>query len=207
MQMYKVYYNNRLICIGSDIQPLLEKKISKKLTGAFNVREEWEKFKNDETYKSLWMQGHAKGIWNKFKSMFVRVKAAGGLVQNSNGEYLLIFRKGKWDLPKGKLEKKETLEMAAMREVEEECGIGELSIVNTLNTSYHIYEEEGWYMLKHSNWFSMTTTSTKIPVPQENEGIEKAVWAKPSQIKNYMENMYPNIKDLLQEYIPAEQLA
>ena len=204
MQMYKVYYNNRLICIGSEIQPVLQKKISKKLTGTFNVRQEWEKFRDDDKVKSIWMEGHAKGLWNKFKSMFVKVGAAGGLVQNANGEYLLIFRKGKWDLPKGKLEKKETDEMAAMREVEEECGVSGLSIVSPLTKSYHIYEDEGWFMLKHSKWFVMNTTFDKEPVPQKEEGIEKAVWAKPAQIKNYMENMYPNIKDILQDYLKIE---
>jgi len=199
--MYKVYYNNRLICIAPDNQPSFDGKGLKKVSGAFNIREEWEKFKYDENCKGIWMQGDAKGIWNKFKSMFVRVKAAGGLVQNQAGDYLLIYRKGKWDLPKGKLEKKETNEIAAMREVEEECGIGELTITNPLTISYHIYQDEYWCYIKYSHWFAMTTTSTAIPKPQDEEGIEKAVWAKPSQLKNYMEDMYPSIKDVLQEFV------
>lgn len=200
--MYKVYYNNRLICIGAEIQPVLEKKIVRKLNGTFNVRQEWEKFKADESCKSVWMQGDAKGLWNKFKSMFVKVEAAGGLVKNVNGDYLLIYRKGKWDLPKGKLEKKETVQDAALREVEEECGIGGLRIVEPLIKTYHIYEDEGWYMLKHSHWFSMITESIQEPVPQKDEGIEKAIWAKPAQIKNYMEDMHPNIKNVLSEFVP-----
>jgi 8-oxo-dGTP pyrophosphatase MutT (NUDIX family) len=199
--MYKVYFNNRLICIGSDNQPSFDGNSLKKISGAFKIREEWEKFLYDENCKGIWMQGDAKGIWNKFKSMFVRVKAAGGLVKNQAGEYLLIYRKKKWDLPKGKLEKKETLEMAAMREVEEECGISELTIIEPLTKSYHIYEDEGWYMIKHSNWFTMTTTYTDKPVPQTEEGIEKAIWVKPDQLKNYMEDMYPSIRDVLEEYL------
>ncbi|MGP8214809.1 MAG: NUDIX hydrolase [Bacteroidia bacterium] len=202
--MYKVYYNNRLIYIGADIQPFLEKKISKKLTGSYNIREEWEKFKNDETCKGIWMQGHVKGIWNKFKSLFVKVEAAGGLVCNPEGEYLLIFRKKKWDLPKGKLEKKETFEAAALREVEEECGISELSITEPLATSYHIYEEDGWYILKRSHWYAMSSTFAGPLVPQQEEGIEKVVWAKPNQMKNYMENMFPSVRDLLQEHLQVE---
>jgi len=207
MQMYKVYYNNRFIYIGADIQPILEKKINRKLTGTFNIREEWEKFKMDETCKSIWMQGHAKGIWNKFKAMFLKVEAAGGLVKNSKGDYLLIFRNKKWDLPKGKLEKKETFEMAALREVNEECGVTDLKIVSPLCTSYHIYENEGWFLLKRSHWYSMETTFTAEPVPQQEEGIEKAVWAKPTQLKNYMEDMFPSIKDVLQEHLLDKGLA
>lgn len=200
--MYKVYYNNRLICIGTEIQAEAAKKIARKLTGSFNVRQEWEKFRDDSSCKSMWMDGDAKGLWNKFKSMFVKVEAAGGLVKNNKGDYLLIYRKGKWDLPKGKLEKKESFENAALREVEEECSVSGLKIVEPLIKTYHIYEDEGWFMLKHSHWFSMTTDTTKDPVPEKAEGIEKAIWAKPEQIKNYMEDMHPNIRNVLGEFVP-----
>ena len=199
--MYKVYYNNRLICIGPDSQPFYEKKGLKKISGAFKIRDEWEKFRDDESCKGIWMQGDAKGIWNKFKSMFVKVDAAGGFVKNSEGDYLLIFRKKRWDLPKGKLEKKETKEEAAVREVEEECGIDKLRIIEPIGTSYHIYEDEGWFKLKRSHWYLMETSVTKEPKPQQEEGIEKALWAKPSQLKNYMENMFPSVHDLLEDYL------
>ena len=197
--MYKVYYNNRLILIGPDSQPFFDEKRGRKLSGTFNVREEWAKFRNDESCKALWMQGHAKGLWNKFKKIFVTIEAAGGLVKNNSGEYLMIFRNGKWDLPKGKLEKKETYQMAAMREVEEECGIGGLSITHKLSTTYHIYELDGWDLMKHSYWFAMVTDSNAAPKPQAEEGIEKAVWAKPDEIKTYTDNMYLSVRDVLQE--------
>jgi len=195
--MYKVYYNNRLILISADSQPFFDEKKGKKLSGTFNVRDEWMKFRNDESCKAMWMQGHSKGLWNKFKKIFMRVEAAGGLVQNRHGEYLLIFRNKKWDLPKGKQEKKETIEAAALREVQEECGVSGLSIIKPLQTTYHIYELEGWDMLKHSHWFAMSTESEEELKPQQEEGIEKAVWAKPEQIKDYATNMYPSVHDVL----------
>jgi 8-oxo-dGTP pyrophosphatase MutT (NUDIX family) len=202
MQMYKVYYNNRFVCISESNKSFPDAGGYWKLTGAYNIREEWYKFKNEPSCKGMYMEGHVKGIWNKFKAMFVVVKAAGGLVKNDKGEYLLIFRNGKWDLPKGKLEKKETMEMAAVREVEEECGVTGLKITGKLGESFHIYEEFLQIdTMKNSHWYEMTCSDTGELKPQAEEGIEKAVWANAAQIKEYSANMYPSVWDILKDKI------
>lgn len=127
------------------------------------------------------------------------VKAGGGLVKNEKGEYLLIFRNKKWDLPKGKMDKGERIEETAVREVEEECGIDKLKIVKPLRKSYHIYQLRGRDALKKTYWFEMNCRDENPPVPQAEEGIEKAIWVLPSQFKTWRREMYPSVWDILKK--------
>ncbi len=126
------------------------------------------------------------------------VLASGGLVTDEKDCVLLIYRSGKWDLPKGKKEKGETKRENAAREVEEETGVGSLEVGKKLQSTYHWYHRSQW-ILKESVWFDMTTHNQKT-TPQKEEGIKKAVWADRKQVKKYMKNMYPNIKMLLEKY-------
>jgi ADP-ribose pyrophosphatase YjhB (NUDIX family) len=84
---------------------------------------------------------NAQEIWKEFSSMMKMIEAAGGIVINKDEEILFIYRLGKWDLPKGKLEPNEKLDEAALREVEEETGLKELVLENFVNTTFHIYKE------------------------------------------------------------------
>lgn len=96
--------------------------------------------------------------------------------------------------------KKETTETAALREVEEECGVSGLKVLKALPSTYHIYELKGKEVLKHSYWYTMSTKYSGVLKPQFEEGIEKAVWANPTEIKKYMDNMYSSVRDLLEGY-------
>jgi ADP-ribose pyrophosphatase YjhB (NUDIX family) len=136
-------------------------------------------------------------LFNHFASFFKLIEAAGGLVKNRKGEYLFIFRNGKWDLPKGKLEKKETIENAAIREVEEECGISNLSIVKKLSPTYHIYQMEEKNILKCSYWFEMTYTGKEKLIPQYEEGITEVEWIKPTNLGKILGNTFPSILEIL----------
>ncbi len=139
-------------------------------------------------------------MWAEFKSNFKIIEAAGGLVKNPQNEVLMICRFDKWDLPKGKMKKNETKEMAALREVTEECGVNNLKIIKPLPTTYHIYtEKENERILKISYWFEMKTTSNDALIPQTEEGITHAKFVKSSEINEVLENTYTNIKILLQE--------
>ena len=144
---------------------------------------------------SVYLRGNEK-LWLKFCSMFEKVEAAGGLVKNSNGDLLFIFRLGKWDFPKGKLEKKEKPEEAAIREVEEECGIGNLKITTQLPSTYHTYILNGRRKLKETHWFAMETSSTKKLHPQFEEDILYARWIKPHEIEHILKNTYNSIRDV-----------
>jgi 8-oxo-dGTP pyrophosphatase MutT (NUDIX family) len=140
-----------------------------------------------------------KVILKKLKEKIPVCKAGGGLVFNKKGEVLFILRNGKWDLPKGGIERDEEIADTAMREVEEETGVDKLEIAKKLQKTYHIFKRNGKYKLKITHWFEMQTNFEGTPFPQANEGIEKAVWLNPEQIKEALKNSYENIKLLFEE--------
>jgi len=134
--------------------------------------------------------------WNDFCSDYTLIKAAGGLVFNSSGEVLMIFRNGVWDLPKGKLEEAESVKECAIREVEEECGVSELEIESKLSETYHTYNLNGKSILKKTYWFLMKTKSEQKLIPQKEEGITDVKWCSEDEVKNNLINSYPNIIDV-----------
>ena len=141
-------------------------------------------------------------IWEDFTHMFKVIEAAGGLVKNKNNELLFIRRMGKWDLPKGKIEKGESLEQAALREVEEETGLKELILEEFLNNTFHIYtERNGEKILKTTYWFKMTYVGNSQPIPQKEEGISEVCWKSEEMIKNEVIRMtFENIRLILDDY-------
>jgi 8-oxo-dGTP pyrophosphatase MutT (NUDIX family) len=120
------------------------------------------------------------------------------LVYNANGDVLFIFRNGKWDLAKGGMEKNETIEETAIREVEEETGVTGLVITEKLQKTYHIFKRNGRYKLKITQWFEMQTKYEGNPQGQAEEGIEKVEWVNPKNIPMLLENSYENIKLLFE---------
>ncbi len=122
------------------------------------------------------------------------VEAAGGLVYNHRNELLVIERFGLPDLPKGKIEKKESPEHAAIREVAEECGIHTHEIVTPLQSSFHIYPHKGFYTLKKTYWFSMRYAGNEPLIPQTSEDITAVYWADRLKRHQLAEQTYPNLK-------------
>lgn len=148
---------------------------------------------------------HAGVLWDKdleklkkaFFKNFTSVTAAGGLVENEKGEVLLIFRRGKWDLPKGKLDKGESIEECAVREVEEETGLKNIELKKKLTMTYHTYDEFGKHFLKDSHWYKMKVNGKQTIVPQTEEDISEIRWVKKKDLKNYFGNTFPSVKDVL----------
>ncbi|KJD31844.1 NUDIX hydrolase [Tamlana sedimentorum] len=136
-------------------------------------------------------------LLKKFLKKLPNVVAGGGKVYNSNGEVLFIYRNDKWDLPKGKKERKESIADSAIREVEEETGVKGLEIVKQLDTTYHIFKRNGQYKIKVTYWFEMKTNYKGKLHAQENEGITKVKWLNPKQIEKALKNSYANIKLLV----------
>lgn len=132
-----------------------------------------------------------------FFKKFTLITAAGGIVQNEKKEYLLIFRKGKWDLPKGKLDKGEKLEECAVREVEEETGLKDVKLLKPLCITYHTYHEGARYILKDSHWYTMKVKGPQQLVPQTEEDIHEIKWVKQSELESYLEKSYPSVADVL----------
>ncbi|UMB60476.1 NUDIX domain-containing protein [Lutibacter sp. A80] len=135
-----------------------------------------------------------KADWQLFKSVFKIERAAGGKVINLNNEVLFIYRLNKWDLPKGKLEKGESIQNCAIREVEEECGITGLTISKFLGKTYHIFEKKEKMILKITSWFLMDTNFKDELTPQKEEDIEQAIFKNTEEINTALENTYENIK-------------
>ena len=125
------------------------------------------------------------------------IKAAGGLVKNENNEYLFIKRLGKWDLPKGKLEKGEKMRETALREVEEECGIKIDVLKQKIKSTYHSYVMFDELIIKKTNWYEMEIKGRPILIPQAEEDITEAVWLKTDVFNQVRENTYPLIKELI----------
>ncbi len=140
-------------------------------------------------------------VWKHFQNTFKTIEAAGGLVKNPSDQVLFIKRFGVWDLPKGKIEKGESREDAAIREVEEECHVFGLKVLNPLTTTYHIYySKKQKPVLKIVYWYEMLCKNEHQHLtPQTEEGIEKVVWKNPDEIQQALKNTYQNIRLLFQK--------
>ena len=134
--------------------------------------------------------------WESFCAGYKLIEAAGGLVYNDTNQLLMIFRNGKWDLPKGKLEVGENIEQCAIREVEEECGVSGLKIMKQLQKTYHTYEINEQQILKCTYWFEMKSSFKGNLVPQTKEGITRVVWVDEQDMAEKLENSFGNIIEL-----------
>ena len=134
--------------------------------------------------------------WKSFCSDYKLIIAAGGVVYNKKNQLLMIFRNEKWDLPKGKLEEGEDIKVCALREVEEECGVKGLKIVNKISETYHVYKVNHEKILKRTYWFKMSTDFNNKLIPQISEGITKVEWVDNKDIKQRIADSYRNIKEI-----------
>ena len=155
---------------------------------------------NETKARKIYLMGYDPATLLKtFKSKLPVVQAGGGLVRNQSGKMLFIFRKGKWDLPKGKIDKGETLEKGAKREVKEETGVKKLELNGLAGVTYHIFKRNDKYQLKETHWFHMTTAYTGKLKPELQEDITKAKWKGPKKTAKALENSYGNINYLLKD--------
>ncbi len=190
--MYKVFVNDCPIILTEN------NNISTKLAKA--TFEDVNVFNLVETFLSQGGSGiclicsDIEKSWVEFKSLFKIQKAAGGKVLNKEDKILFIYRFDKWDLPKGKLDKGESIERCAVREVEEECGVQNLKIIEKLETTYHIFQRKDKIILKITYWFLMKTDFEGVLIPQLEEEIVEVVFKNDVETKKALENTYENIK-------------
>jgi 8-oxo-dGTP pyrophosphatase MutT (NUDIX family) len=133
------------------------------------------------------------------KSYFTILVAAGGLITNQEEEILLMFRRGKWDLPKGKQDDGENLEACAIREVEEETGLHSITLENKITETLHFYTYKEKKILKHTYWYKMKFTGTELTIPQIEEDIVDIQWIKPENLSKYLKFSYQNITDVFEK--------
>ena len=136
-----------------------------------------------------------------FFQKFKFIEAAGGIVK-SEDEFLFIKRFGFWDIPKGKMEKKEVSEITAIREIREECGLkGELSIQNKIIDTYHTYDLRNKSVLKKTHWYFLDYSGDKKTEPQLEEGITEIAWLKKNDLDQIKENTFSSITEVLDQLV------
>ncbi|WP_313806903.1 NUDIX hydrolase [Flavobacterium sp.] len=195
--MYKVFVNDKPLFLTNEV--VKETDFQLFLLESVDIKQIIVKMFQNKIDKAFLYHPDEKEIMEKLKEKIPVAKAGGGLVYNKQGQVLFIFRNGKWDLPKGGIEKGESIEETAIREVEEETGVSGLKITNKLPKTYHVFKRNGQYKLKITHWFEMKTDFKGIPQGQIEEGIEKVAWLSPDEIREALGNSYENIKLLFEK--------
>ena len=192
--MYKVFVNNSVIILSTD-SVASEEYISVNVVEADMISIIEQLGVDPELKFHLYHETEEKLFKYLFKKLPV-VVAGGGKVYNEKKDILFIHRNGKWDLPKGKIEKKETIANCAIREVEEETGVRGLIINRFLQRTYHVFKRDGEYRLKLTYWFEMYSEYKGVLTPQDEEGIKKVKWKSFKKSKKALKNTYGAIEQL-----------
>ncbi|MBQ0769891.1 MAG: NUDIX hydrolase [Bizionia sp.] len=190
--MYRIFVNDKPIFLNTIVEK--ETDFKNFLLKDVNMEAVLQTLAKKKVSSVRLIHHNEETLLKKFLKKLPNVIAGGGKVYNGNGEILFIYRNDKWDLPKGKAEKKETIEETALREVEEETGVSGLEIVKPLEITYHIFKRNGKLKIKITHWFEMKTKYTGALLPQENEGITRVEWLNESQAQDALTNSYANIK-------------
>ncbi|WP_121966342.1 NUDIX hydrolase [Myroides sp. N17-2] len=195
--MYKVFVNDKPLFLTDKIEKETDFQLF--LLDSVDIDKIIIKYFQNKIDKAFLYHPDEKEILKKIKEKIPVQKAGGGVVFNPKGEVLFILRSGKWDLPKGGIEKHEEMEETAIREVEEETRVSQLKIVRKLPKTYHIFKRNGKYRLKITTWYEMTSDFDGPLVGQIEEDIEQVAWLNKEQIREAMNNSYENIKLLVDE--------
>jgi len=196
--MYKVFIKNKpLFFIENDEDiSILDAKFVYSINNDADKEIVLDKLVSSEN--SIYIQGSSfDELWKLFFGKYKIVQAAGGLVINNKNQVLFIFRNGFWDLPKGKVEDEEAIEVAAIREVEEECGIRKPALISKLLVTYHTYDTYGENCIKPTHWYLMQYDGDEELLPQEEEGITNVQWVNREDIASKMSNTFGSIIDVI----------
>ena len=134
------------------------------------------------------------------------IVAGGGLIFNENNHLLMIFRRGFWDLPKGKLDEGETIEACAVREIQEETGLQEVALHKFIGITEHLYFDKyvNKEVIKQSHWYLMSTNGSQTLTPQTEEDITEICWVSKADLPNYLSKSYPGIVEIINQYLIAD---
>ncbi len=197
--MYKVFFNDRAVFLTDDFRRNFQQRYGL----FFKYKEKQDLVEIIQLYSHITridsliiFHYDIEELQEAFRSCFIPIDAAGGVVKNLKGEYLFIYRRGKWDLPKGKVDSGESYQQAAIREVEEETGLSGLNLEKRLMSTHHTYPYKKGTALKKIYWFDMLYEGNGTPVPQEIEQIEEVRWFRPEEFEIPFSNTYELVKDL-----------
>lgn len=194
--MRRIYFEKRCITICNTGDPILDPQAPLASQDS-DIHDFVTKFKSTPTIESAYLVSeNSQGAYSALCHEFKEVNAAGGLVSDGQGNYLMIRRFGKWDLPKGHQEAGEEISETAVREVSEETGVRSLELGKLRCVTDHCYLRDGIWHLKHSWWYDMLCTVPVKLLPQEEEGISSAVWVPESEIESCLQEAYPSIAEV-----------
>lgn len=195
--MYKVFINKFSIILTSKNKSLTQENSF--LLSSITLNEILKKVRK---HKKIFLYHPKKSeLLKVFKSKIKVIFASGGIVKNDNNQILFIYRRGKWDLPKGKAEKGESIRETAVREVIEETGIEKLKIDKYFSNTFHIVRNNKKYFLKETSWFLMSSNFKGKLKPQLNEGIKSVKWKTFNDAKKIKKKTYGNISIILTDFL------
>ncbi|MFW6249306.1 MAG: NUDIX hydrolase [Bacteroidota bacterium] len=201
--MYKVFYNDRVIFFTNLSNAGIDKPgalvyhfcSAEEMMALLEAFEEQVDFINELYIVS----DKPKETFLLLHEYYRLIVAGGGIVRNEKGEILLIYRRGKWDLPKGKAEGDETIEQTAVREVQEECHLSRVIARHVSDRTYHTYKIKGEFVLKETVWFDMLAEGSEEIKPQEQEDITEVRWVSTDDLPRYAEQTYASIRELFKK--------
>ncbi len=191
--LYKVFFEKGEVILSDR---MLDKEYPVYVFRYANVPKLLFRLEGGEFPGLFFIDPHPDVAWKHFLKFFDVIYAAGGIVYNPEGKILFIYRRGIWDLPKGKTEAGEDFAETALREVSEECGLKRLKLGDYAGETYHVFWEGNRRKMKITKWYRMFSPGDEDLVPQRREGIEKAEWIDLEQINGNLRT-FPNIKYLL----------
>jgi 8-oxo-dGTP pyrophosphatase MutT (NUDIX family) len=169
------------------------------LTGAFqrNFRLAFEHLSRPRTLGAVIEDVSPDALLAELHQLYQPIDAAGGVVENEHGDVLMIYRRGRWDLPKGKRDDGEDMNQCALREVSEETGLHRLNLTEKVCDTYHIYAQNGQKLVKTTAWFRMKGTDEEKPSPQAEENIQEARWIARKELGPIAFKSYEAIREVL----------
>jgi len=203
----KIYFDDKPLFLCDSIDEIVEPYVHHddaifidELDG-HTVKSMIHEMQLEKVHAGVFVHPDLEELRKAFYKKFTIIQAAGGVVVNDKSEILMIHRRGKWDLPKGKLDKGEKLEDCAVREVEEETGLQKVKLISPLTITYHTYHEGTKFVLKESHWYKMKVSGEQKLVPQTEEDIVEVKWAGTREAEKLFPQSFPSVIDVIKEYI------
>jgi len=198
----KIYFDDKPLFLCDDIEVSLQPYVHHDDAvfidelNLHTVKSMIHEMQKPSVHAGVFFNNDLEELKGTFFKKFTMVKAGGGFILDENNAVLMMFRRGKWDLPKGKLDKKETIEECAVRETEEETGLKNIELISPLITTHHTYHEGTKSIMKETSWFRMKVTGDQKLVPQTSEQISKLEWVNKDDLEKYKKNSFPSVIDV-----------
>ena len=202
----KIYFNDKPLFLCDNIDKTIEPYVHHDDAvfidelNSHTVKSMIHEMQLEKIHAGVFFHDDLDALKKAFYKKFTIIQAGGGLVLNEKNEILLIFRKGKWDLPKGKLDKGEIISACAIREVEEETGLKNVKLIEPLIITYHTYHEGSRFILKESHWYTMKVSGNQTLTPQTEEDILEVKWITKEEAEQYFPDCYPSVVDVLEKF-------